>query len=174
MAKERKQEVAVSTKGGEIQKAAPRAVGRVMRPFGDFDRLFERAFGRDWMRPLAWGGPPWREPFESAEGRLPTMDVIDRDDDILVRAEIPGVDKKDLEVSISDNVLTVKGSMSREEKEETGDYYRREISGGAFSRSVMLPANVDSSKVNATLKDGILEVTLPKTERSKRRSVKVQ
>lgn len=171
MATESKQEVTVSTKGREIQKVSP---ARVLHPLGEFDRLFNRFFGRDWMRPLLWEQPLWSELAEPFEGRLPHVDVIDRDEEILVRAEIPGVDKKDLDLSIDDNVLTIKGRVSREEKEEKGDYCRCEISSGAFSRSITLPAAVDASKVNASLKDGVLEVTLTKLEKSKRQRIEVQ
>ena len=171
MATENKQEVTVSTKRPEIRKISP---ARVVHPLGEFDRLFHRILGRDWMRPLLWEQPLWSELPEPFEGRLPPVDVIDRDEQIVVRAEIPGVDKKDLDLSIDDNVLTIKGGVSREEKEEQGDYYRREISSGAFSRSVILPANVDASKVNASLRDGLLEVTLTKVEKSKRQRIEVQ
>lgn len=172
MAKESKQEVVVSTKKApESRKAVP---ARVLHPHEDFERFFDRAFGRSWMEPFAWGRPLLGDLWETAEGRLPSVDVIDCDDHVLVRAEIPGVDRKDLDVSVTDNVLTVKGDVTHEEKEETGDYYRREISRSAFSRSVALPPGVDPEKVNATLKDGVLEITLAKVEGSKRRRIKVQ
>jgi HSP20 family protein len=108
------------------------------------------------------------------EVRLPSLDVVDRDNEILVRAEIPGIDKKDLDISLTDNLLTIKGQSSSEKKEEKGDYHRQEISRSSFSRSVMLPGAVDASKASSTLKDGVLELTLPKMETSKRRSIKVQ
>jgi len=105
---------------------------------------------------------------------MPSVDVLDHDDHLLVRAEIPGVNKEDLKVSISDNVLTIKGDTKREDKKESGDYFRHEISRTSFARSVTLPVAVDASKVSAALTDGMLEVTIGKAEASKRRSVKVQ
>ncbi len=81
--------------------------------------------------------------------------------------------KKDLGVSISDNILTVKGQMRREEKEEKDEYFRSEISQGSFSRSIYLPTGVGASKINASLKDGVLEISLPRLEGSRRR-IKVQ
>ena len=170
MASETKQEVTVSTKGHEIQKAVP---ARALTPFEEMDRILNRLMGGNWMRPFAWDRPLWRDVMEPVEWNLPRMDVIDRDEDILVRAEVPGVDKKDLEVTLADNMLTIKGSASREEKEEKGDYYRCETAQGAFLRTVAIPAKVDTSKVAASLKDGILEIKLPKLEASKRRSIKV-
>ncbi len=171
MTTETKQSVTVSTKGGEIQKAEP---VRALSPFDEMDRMFSRLMGGGWMRPFAWDRPVWREMMEPLERNLPRMDVIDRDDDILVRAEVPGVDKKDLDVSLVDNLLTVQGSVKHEEKEQKGDYYRCETSQGTFSRTVAIPCKVDASKVSASMKDGMLEITLPKIEGSKRKSIKVE
>ena len=109
----------------------------------------------------------------SPEARMPSIDMIDKDDHVLVRAEIPGVNKDDLNVSISENVLTIKGDTKHEEKKESGDYFRQEISRTSFSRSITLPVAVDAAKVTATLNDGMLEVTIGKAEAAKRRNVKV-
>ncbi len=171
MTTETKQEVPVTTKGKEIQKAMP---VRALTPFDEMDRMFDRFMSGNWMRPFAWDRPLWKGMMEPLELNLPRMDVIDREEDILVRAEVPGVDKKDLEVSLADNMLTVKGSAKREEKEEKGDYYRCETSQGSFLRTVAIPGKIDTSKVAASLKDGVLEITLPKVEGSKRRSIKVE
>jgi HSP20 family protein len=92
---------------------------------------------------------------------------------VLVRAEIPGIEKKDINISLTDNLLTIKGESKKEEKEEKGDYYRREISSSSFARSVTVPASVDVSKAVANLKDGVLEIKLPKAESSKRRNIMV-
>jgi HSP20 family protein len=155
----------------EIQKAAP---SRALSPFEEMDRFFEGVFPRGWMRPFRWEWPSWGELPMPFEGKMPRVDVIDREADILVRAEVPGVDKKDLEISTTENTVTIKGSTRREEKEEKGDYYRCEISRGSFSRTVALPGDVDSSKAKATFKDGVLELTLPKVEKSKRRTITVE
>lgn len=143
----------------EIQRATP---ARALSPFEDMERMFENA----WMRPWSWKWPGRLAP--PFEGRMPSVDVIDRDDEVLVRAALPGVEKKDLDVSMSDNEITIKGTTSREEKEEKGEYYRHEISRGSFTRTVTLPAMIDSEKAKAEFKDGLLEIHLPKLERSKR------
>lgn len=130
--------------------------------------MFDDFFGRRWLRPWRFEGPPAEFAFNE-----PKVDVIDRDDDVLVRAQMPGVKKEDVEISISGATLTIRGETKHEEKEEKGDYYRCEISRGAFSRMLTLPADVDESKANATMKDGMLELTLPKLEKSKRRTIKV-
>jgi HSP20 family protein len=145
-----------------------------LRPYEEFERLFERMLSRNPLKPLTWDMPAWREFMAAPDARLPSVDIIDRDDHVLVRAEIPGVGKDDLNVSISDNVLIIKGDTRREEKKENGDYFRHEISRTSFARSVTLPDGIDASKVSAALTDGVLEVTVGKAETAKRRSVKVE
>ena len=108
------------------------------------------------------------------EGKTPKVDVIDRDNEVVVKAELPGVDKKDLDISVTRNSVTIKGSTSHEEKEEKGNVYRREISRGSYSRTLSLPAEVKEEQAKAKFKDGILELTMPKVEKSKRRSIKVE
>lgn len=157
-------------KGKEVQKVEP---ARALSPFEEMDRMFDSFFGRGWTRPWRMEWPSFPE-MKAMEGKLVKMDVVDREADVLVRAEMPGVEKKDIDVSVTDNTVTVKGSTHHEEKEEKGDYYRREISSGSFSRTVMLPAEVDGSKAKADFKDGILELVLPKIEKSKRHSVRVE
>ena len=143
---------------------------RVPRPalFGDIDRAFDDFFNRRWLRPFAW-----ERPFAEMAVSMPSVDVIDRDDEVLVRAEVPGYKKEDIEISVADSSLTIKGETKAEQKEEKGDYYRCEISHGAFSRTIALPANVDESKAKASMKDGMLELTLPKLEKSKRHAISI-
>ncbi len=167
MADEGKKDVTTG-KSQEIQKATP---ARSLSPFEEMDRLFESFFPRGWLRPMRW---EWPELGASFEVRTPRVDVIDREAEVVVRAEVPGVDKKDIEVSVTENTVTIQGSSRREEKEERDNYYRREIMRGAFSRTVALPAEVDSGKAKATFKDGVLELTVPKVEKAKRRSVPIE
>lgn len=136
-------------------------------PFGDVERMFDEFFNRRWLRPAGWERP-------LAElASMPSVDVIDRDDEVVVRAEVPGYKKEDIEILVSDSSLTIKGEMKTEEKEEKGDYYRCEISHGAFTRTIALPAEVDDSKAKASMKDGLLELTLPKREKSKRHAISI-
>jgi HSP20 family protein len=157
----------------EIQKAEP---VHPMNPFEAMDRLFESYFPRGWMRPFHIEWPSFPELPVPFEGKAPHVDIIDRKNQIVVKAALPGVDKKDIDVSVTKNSVTIKGSTSHEEKEEKEDYYRSEISRGSYCRSMMLPAEVDESKAKAKFKDGILELTLPKLKAGKegRRSVKVE
>lgn len=150
-----------------------------LHPVADMERMFERMLDRfsGWGKPTLarWSDFPLVSDWlGELEGRLPSIDVVDRDSEILVRAEMPGIEKDNINISMTDNLLTIKGQSSSEKKEEKGDYHRHEISHSSFARSVTLPGAVDSSKANATLKDGILEITLPKNESSKRRSISIK
>jgi HSP20 family protein len=166
--KESKKDVTVTSKDKERPYQ-----GRMLTPFEEMERFFGR-FGHGWMRPVHWGRPPWADLSAPFEGMAPSVDVIDREEEIVVRAELPGVDKKDLEVTLSEDTLTIKGSTKTEKKEEKGDYFRREVSSGAFARSVRLPAAVDGENVASSFKDGILELTLPKLKKSKRHTINVE
>jgi HSP20 family protein len=166
MAEQQKTGIQVA-KTGEVQKTPSRLVG----PYEEMERLFDDFFSRGWLRPFRWERlPELALPFE---GRIPRLDVIDRDDEVVVRAEVPGVPKENIEISVTGNIFTVKGQTKREEKEEKGDYYRCEVSEGSFSRTVALPADVNEAGAKAQLKDGMLEVTLPKAEKSKKRAIKI-
>ncbi|HUW29416.1 MAG TPA: Hsp20/alpha crystallin family protein [Sulfuriferula sp.] len=170
MAEANKIEVGTIEKGKELQKAMP---ARALNPFEEMDRLFEGFLQRGWMRPFRWERPLWKELELPFEGKMPSVDIVDHDEDILVRAEVPGVDKKDLEISVTENTVTLKGKSSHEEKEEKGNYYRCEISRGAFARTIALPHDVDPDKSKATFKDGVLELTMPKVTKSKRHTIKL-
>ena len=155
----------------EVQKVEP---ARTLSPFEEMERLFEGYFPRGWMRPFNWERPSWGELGAPFEGKTPRVDIVDRDNELVVKAELPGVDKKDLDISMTENTVTIKGSTSHEEKEEKGDYYRSEMSRGSYSRTLALPSDVEADKAKAKFKDGVLELTLPKLKKAKRRSVKVE
>jgi HSP20 family protein len=147
-----------------------------LSPFADFDRFFDEALGGRWPSLFRrdWPAiPEMRPPFE---GRWPKVDVIDREAELVVRAELPGVKKEDLEVTMTDNTVTIKASTQteKEEKEEKGQYFRRETSRGEFVRTVPLPAEVNGEGTKAVFKDGVLELTMPKVKKSPRKSVKVE
>lgn len=165
-----KKKEAGKNKESEMQRVEP---GRVMPPFEEMEHWFENFFPRRLAHPFRTDWPSWGELTAPFEGRMPKVDVVDRDDEVVVRAEVPGVEKDDLDVSVADNSVTIKGETKREEKEEKGDYYRSEISRGSFSRTVALPSDVDTAKVKAEFKDGFLELTMPKIAKTKRRTVKI-
>ena len=150
-----------------------------LHPIAEMERLFNQMLDRlaIWRKPMParWPDIPFMgDWFEENDFRLPSLDLVDRDNEILVRAEVPGIEKKDIDISMTDNLLTIKGQSSAETKEEKGNYHRHEISNSSFSRSVLLPGAVDASKANANLKDGVLEIILPKLESSKKRNISVK
>lgn len=159
------------TKGQEVE---PRRNGGVSR-LDEMERMFEDFFGRRMLSPFRWEMPQLGEmaPFQ---GRRPKVDVQDRESEVAIRAELPGVKKDDLDISVADDSVTIKAS-TREEKEEgekEGEFYRREIATGSFARTVALPADVDADKAQAKFEDGVLTLTLPKREQAKRKRIKVE
>ena len=103
-------------------------------------------------------------PFERGVARTftPRVDVAETDREIKVSAELPGMEEKDIDVSLTRDTLTIKGEKMEEKEEKGKDYYRMERSFGSFTRSIPLPVEVDTDKVEATFKKGVLTVTLPK------------
>ncbi len=150
---------------GNKQVAVSRgALEPMPRPhfFGDVDRLFEDFLTRQWMQPFGW-----QRPFFEAEALMPRVDVIDRADEVVIRAEVPGYRKEDLNISVSNNSLTIKGEAKGAQKEEKGDFVRCETWRGKFMRTIALPTMVDDANAHASVKDGVLELTLPKHEKAK-------
>jgi HSP20 family protein len=142
-------------------------------PFRELDRMFERFFDRDWMHPLRWENPVL-DRLAAASPRIPKVDVIDRDAELVIRAELPGMAREDLEVSLSDNSLTIKGESHKELKEEKGEFYRCEISHGKVARTISLPCEVDADKAEASFANGVLELKLPKVKESHRRKLEIK
>ena len=141
-------------------------------PFEDMDRMFDALVSRGWMQPFGWSRPRLSE-MSAYDYAFPRFDVIDRDKEILVKAELPGVKKDDLEVTVIDNILTIKGKTFAEEKEEEGEFFRSEITRGEFSRSITLPSDVDVDKASTMLKGGLLTLKLPKLAVSRRRHIAI-
>lgn len=140
---------------------------RPLSLFDELDRFFQGGFPmRGW--PSHW--PGWSE---LTRGGMPPVDVIDRDKEILVRAELPGVKKDEIDVTVTDDRITIKGEYRKENKEEKGEYHRMETRYGSFSRSLDLPADVDAAKTSAKFEDGVLEITLPKVVAAKKKTIKV-
>lgn len=160
----------------------PSAALQPWRPFEslrrEVDRLFEE-FGRDFWRP-AFGRPLFDiEPFVRREltwGTAPAVDIVEKDDAYQVTAEVPGMDEKDIEVTVADGALTIKGEKHEEKEEKKKGYHLRERSFGSFERCFRLPAGVDADRIDASFRKGVLTVTLPKKPEAKaaRKQVKVK
>lgn len=140
---------------------------RPLSMFEEMEHMLETMLPQRWMR-------PFRTEHALLSEALPPMDIIDCDDTIVVRAALPGVEKEDLEVSTTNQSLTIRGTTQKDTREETGEYYRHEISRGNFLRTVTLPAAIDEANIKAKFKDGMLEVTLPKLESAKRHSINIE
>ncbi len=110
-------------------------------------------------------------PFSEQEF-VPSVDISETDKDIIVQAEIPGINPKDLDISLNGRLLTIKGEKKSEHEEKKENYHKIERKYGAFSRTLELPADVDPDKVEAVYKDGVLKITLPKIESGKKIEVK--
>jgi HSP20 family protein len=107
-------------------------------------------------------------------GWTPAVDMVDHDDEIVLRADLPGLDEKDIEVRVHDHVLTIQGERKEETEEKKEDYYYSERSYGAFARTLSLPAGVEADKVKATFKKGVLEVHLPKAKEAKAKKIEIK
>lgn len=134
------------------------------------DRMMDDFFGRR-FRP--WWPDRWFRSDEM-EIRGPVVDVFEEKDDIVIKAELPGITKDNIEVNLTDHMLTIKGEKKKEEEIKEENYYRAERAYGSFVRTLELPKDVHSDKIKASFKNGILEVRLPKTEEAKTKEIKVK
>jgi len=113
-------------------------------------------------------------PFEGRMGSFaPKVDVAESDKEIKITAELPGMDEKDIDVSLQNDILTIKGEKKEEKEDKGKDYYRMERSYGSFSRTIPLPIEVDTDKIEATFKKGVLNITLPKTAKAAAETKKI-
>ncbi len=135
------------------------------------EEFFEDFPSRRWMEVLGPFG--WRWPRDIDLERNFRLDVIDRDKEFLVRGELPGVEKDDVEVTIAGRRLTIEAERRFEEVDEKEEFYRHELGYGKLVRTIALPEEVDVEKIHAELKDGILSVTLPKIRAATRHTVEV-
>lgn len=103
------------------------------------------------------------EPFQPRGVQfMPKIDIVDSGSEIKIAAELPGMDEKDVDVSLSNDILTIKGEKKEESEDKGKDYYRLERSYGSFCRTIALPAGIEADKIQAKFKNGVLTVTLPK------------
>jgi HSP20 family protein len=163
--------MAEKTKEKETRSVAP------WRPFmgltgweRDMDRMLDDFFGR---RTRLWWPERWFR-ADDMEVKPPIVDVFEEKDDIVVKAELPGMEKDNIEVNLTAHTLTIKGEKKKEDEIKEENYYRAERSYGSFLRTLDLPKDVRADKVKASFKNGILEIRMPKTEEAKTKEVKVK
>lgn len=135
---------------------------RPFRELEEWERRFDDLFGR----------PLWRLPVEE-RGWMPAVDVFEKEDRFVVKAELPGMKEEDIDVSVVGDTLSIKGEKKTEAEIKDEDYYRCERSYGSFYRSIPIPSNVDANKIEASFEDGILEVALPKSAKVKPKKIAV-
>ena len=111
--------------------------------------------------------------FPKMDEIFPPVDIFEEKGDMVIKAEMPGMNKEDVNVSITENTVTISVEKKQEEEVENKGYYRVERSYGSFCRSLWLPENVNGDKVKASFKDGVLEVRLPKTKKGKQKKVTI-
>jgi HSP20 family protein len=139
--------------------------------FDEMDRLMDRYLG-------SWGlRPSWMPRFvwpEEMEATYPRIDVFEEADEVVVKAELPGIEKDSLDVEITEDSVVVSGEKQKEEKLEKKDYFRMERSFGSFKRKMPLPTEIKAEKAKAVFKDGILEIRAPKKALEKKVRVEVE
>ena len=129
----------------------------------EMNRLFNSSLGRSTRGESALSETVW----------APAVDIYDNKDNLVIKADLPGMTQKDIDVAVEDDVLRIRGEKKKETEQKEDDYYRVERAYGAFERSFTLPSNVDAAKIKATYKDGVLELALPKRAEAKPKQIKV-
>jgi len=120
-----------------------------------------------------FGRPQKGDIWEEIEW-LPAIDVAETKNEIVVNVEIPGMDPKEFDISVSEGTLMIKGEKKQEKEEKEENYHLTERRYGTFIRSILLPQEVESDKIRASYKDGILKITLPKSEEAKKNEIKIK
>jgi HSP20 family protein len=137
---------------------------RGSEPFRAFEDMVSRMFD-DWLSPRMAG---------EARGWSPAMDMIDRKDEIILRADLPGLEQKDIQVNLENGTLTIRGTREGEREAKEDDYYCCERWAGNFTRTMTLPPGVDLDKINATFKNGVLEVHVPKSAKAAGKAIEIR
>ncbi len=176
MAKKEKKELR-KVKSKKALPAAKVKPKKALTPFQEMERRFqemERRFEDFIRRPFSLL-PSWmpRLRMHEIEEISPSMDIFTEGDDVVMKAELPGMKKEDIDVNLTGDTITISGEKEKEEKVEKKDYHRFERSYGSFKRLFSLPAEVQTEKASAKFKDGVLEIRIPKTEEAKKKEKQV-
>jgi len=140
-------------------------------PFKDIEKV-RSEMDRLWDTFLF--GRPQTRAFQEIAEWLPAVDVAGTKGEIVVTVEIPGMEAKDIDISLNEGILTIKGEKKQEKEEKEQNYYLIERRYGTFVRSIPLPRGVESDRVTASYKDGVLKITLPKSEEAKKKEIKIR
>jgi len=146
----------------EIMRSRPAGGTGLARLRDQMDDLFRRFLDDGSLMP--WSGGNW----------MPALDVAEKEDSFLVKVELPGMKSEDIDISVQGNVLSVSGEKKETAEEKDKNYYHVERRFGSFRRDVSLPAGVDASKIEAAFHEGVLTITLPKSEEEKPKRIKIR
>ena len=160
-----KQEVTVMKSGGEQR----RDLKRFTSTFGDMERMFEDFFQRRLLMP-SWMP---RLHFPEFADVSTSIDMYEEGEDLIIKAEVPGLKKNEISIDFADDVVTISGEKKSEERTERKDYYCVERSFGSFSRKLRLPVEIQIDKTHALFKVGVLEIRMPKSEAAKKKARKI-
>lgn len=148
-----------------------RVNNRVLSPFSELDswqremdQIFDLAFPGLGINGTSPAHAPW----------MPALDVVDEENQILIAMDLPGLTKRDIKLAVEGRQLTIQGERRSETRETTGRFTRRERGSGIFGRRIPLPASVDTSKIKASFRDGVLQIRLPKNDDHKPKQIEVQ
>lgn len=144
---------------------------KLLSPFEELEKRFEDML----KRPFSLMGPAWfpRLKMPEMEGLHPSVDIFEEGKEIVIKAELPGLKKEEIDVKLTDNSITISGEKKKEDKVEKKDYYRFESSYGSFTRVLNLPSEVQTDKAKAQFKNGVLEIRVPKTDEAVKKEKKV-
>ena len=168
--------MAEATKEKENKSWTTQTQTEIMPRAHEMERWFDRMVDEFWRRPFPTLLRPerWWPAETGMMMRMPAVDVYEEKDDVVIKAEIPGLSKEDISVQVTDSTLIIKGEKKREEEVKEDNYYRCERSFGSFTRAVALPCDVKADQVKASFKNGVLEVRMPKTEEAKKKAITVK
>ena len=176
MAEKRTETARTEEKG--LARREPVSIGSPFRMLDRFaeemDRVFDDfGFGRGWLAPrLGFGWP--RPLTRRAEEWLPDVEMLQRNNELVIRADLPGLTKDDVKVDVTEDAITIQGERKREHEEEKAGVYRSERSYGSFYRCIALPEGAMSDQAKAIFKDGVLEVTMPAPPESVKRGRRLE
>ncbi|HIE11661.1 MAG TPA: Hsp20/alpha crystallin family protein [Kiritimatiellae bacterium] len=136
----------------------------------EIDRLFDEFF-QDFGALTRW--PSLRRRGRTWDAMVPNVDVSETDKEVEVKADLPGLDQKDIEVTLDENILTIRGERKDEREERRRDYYLMERAYGSFERTIPLPSNIDPDRISARFLNGVLTVRIPKTDQEARRGKRI-
>lgn len=144
---------------------------KMLSPIDEMEKWFEQL----WMRPFSlFSSPLWSGTrLSELEELSPSVDIYEEGKELVMKADLPGASKDDVQVNITDNYLTITGEKKKEEKVEREHFYRYERSRGTFCRRFELPEELDTDKVKAHFENGVLEIRIPKSEEAVKKSKKI-